>query len=583
MSQEYAAADSVLIRDATTGKWLFFKTPLRIIATAEIEEVLPALNQVESFVHAHQGYAAGFLSYEAAPAFDAAFRTRPAGDFPLLWFGLYEKPEEFTFPDPDRMAYALGEFQPSLDKPNYHRAIQQIKQYIHDGDTYQVNYTMRMRSPFSGDPWHLFLAMIRAQPSGYSAFINMARWAVCSASPELFFRLDHGRLHCKPMKGTVQRGRTNDEDASLAQWLQQSEKNRAENLMIVDMVRNDLGRVADVGSVRVPALFETERHPTLWQMTSTVTADCSRSLVEILTALFPCASITGAPKIRTMDIIGELEPDPRRLYTGSIGYIAPNRWAQFNVAIRTAIVDKRNGQAEYGAGGGIVNDSVAEEEYAEALLKARVFTEQPTEFSLLETLLWTPDESYFLFDYHLQRLADSAKYFDYPVNREFIRKRLQDLIPCYEGKPQKVRLLVFRDGSEEIQHAPIDIPKEIPVIRVKPAHVSVNSSDIFLFHKTTNRKVYEEARASCTDCDDVLLWNERGELTESTIANLVVELDGKRITPPLESGLLAGTFRRALLESGEIQEQTIQLDDLKRCTQIFLINSVRKWQKAILV
>ena len=354
--------------------------------------------------------------------------------------------------------------------------------------------------------------------------------------------------------------------------------------MIVDMIRNDLGRVADVGSVRVPALFENERHPTLWQMTSTVTADCGRSLVEIMTALFPCASITGAPKIRTMDIIAELEPDPRRLYTGSIGYIAPNRCAQFNVAIRTAIVDKNNGWAEYGAGGGIVNDSGGGRGICgKALLKARIFTEQPVVFSLLETLLWTPADAIFYPDYHLQRLADSAGYFDYPVHCEALGKRLQDLIPCYEGKPRKVRLLISRDGSAEIQHTPFDIPQGIPVIRVKLARMPVKSTDVFLFHKTTSRRVYEEARTSCADCDDVLLWNERGELTESTVANLVVELDGKLLTPPLESGLLAGTFRRMLLENGEIQERTISMDDLKRCKQIYLVNSVRKWQKAVLI
>lgn len=583
MFREYTFQDSVLLRNAVTGKWLFFKKPLQIIAASTSDEVLSAFNKVESLVRLHQLHAAGFISYEASAAFDSAFRLRPTADFPFLWFGLYEKPEEFQLPAPDLRAYRLGKFLPNISRQEYNHAIQKIKKYIHGGDTYQVNYTLRMRSAFSGDPWHLFLAMVRAQPSGYPAFINTKRWAVCSASPELFFRLEDECLICKPMKGTVQRGRTNREDASLAEWLQQSEKNRAENLMIVDMIRNDLGRVAEIGSVQVPALFEIERHPTLLQMTSTVTANCSRPLSEILAALFPCASITGAPKIRTMGIISELEPDPRRLYTGSIGYIAPNRFAQFNVAIRTAIVDKICGQAEYGVGGGIVNDSSAEEEYSEVLLKSKVFTEQPREFSLLETILWTPEESYFLLEYHLNRLADSARYFDYPDKIESIKKQLLDLVPSYGGMPQKVRLLLSRDGNKEIQAAPISISEEIQIIKVKLALHPVKSTDVFLFHKTTSRQVYEEARSSCTDCDDVLLWNEHHELTESSIANLVVELDGKLITPPLESGVLAGTFRQWLLEKGEIHEQTIHLDELKRCTKIFLVNSVRKWQKAVLI
>jgi para-aminobenzoate synthetase / 4-amino-4-deoxychorismate lyase len=583
MSREYTFQDSVLLWNAVDGKWLFFKKPLHVITAATSDEVLPAFKKVESLVGLHQLHAAGFISYEASAAFDSAFHLRSKSDFPLLWFGLYGKPEEFQLPAPDLGAYTLGEFLPNASRQEYNHAIQKIKRYIHSGDTYQVNYTLRMRSAFSGDPWHLFLAMVRAQPSGYPAFINTERWAVCSASPELFFQLEEDRLICKPMKGTVQRGRTNTEDASLAHWLQQSEKNRAENLMIVDMIRNDLGRVAGIGSIQVPALFEVERHPTLWQMTSTVTANCGRPLSEILTALFPCASITGAPKIRTMDIISELEPDPRNLYTGSIGYIAPNRFAQFNVAIRTAIVDKLSGQAEYGAGGGIVNDSIAEDEYSEALLKSKVFTEQPREFSLLETILWTQEEGYFLLEYHLNRLADSAGYFDYPDKIESIRKQLLGLVPSYDGMPQKVRVLLSRDGNSEIQAAPISIPEEIQSIKIKLSLKPVDSADVFLFHKTTNRKAYEEARSSCADCDDVLLWNEHHELTESSIANLVVELDGKLITPPLESGVLPGTFRQWLLEKGEVREQKIRIDELNRCTQIFLVNSVRKWQKAVLI
>jgi para-aminobenzoate synthetase / 4-amino-4-deoxychorismate lyase len=583
MSPEIMSEDNVILHNAATAQWLHFRAPRRIITARRLDEVMPALGRIEALVNQTGWYAAGFISYEAAKAFDAAFVTHPAADFPLLWFGLYKAPEEFRLPDPDYGAYSLGEVIPSVSESDYDRAIQRIKKYIHSGDTYQVNYTLRLRCPFSGDAWHLFLAMVRAQPCGYSAWIDTGRLAICSASPELFFRLEGDRLTCKPMKGTVKRGRTLDEDRSLAEWLQISEKNRAENLMIVDMIRNDLGRVAEVGSVQAPRLFEVERHPTLWQMTSTVAARSRKPLVEILAALFPCASITGAPKIRTTRIIADVEPDPRSLYTGSIGYIAPNRSAQFNVAIRTAIVDRLAGQAEYGAGGGIVADSLCGDEYIEALLKARVLTERQCEFSLLETMLWTSEDNYFLLDYHLRRLNDSALYFDYPVDVENVKNRLSAQAAGYGGKPHRMRLLVARDGAVEIQATPLASIESHKPARVKLALAPVNSDDLFLYHKTTQRRIYEAARQSCPVCDDVLLWNERGELTESCVANIVVEMDGDLLTPPVDSGLLPGVFRAWLLDQRKIRERTIKVSDLGRCSKLYLINSVRKWQEAVLL
>ncbi len=542
---------------------------------------MPSLRQIEALVDKRQWHAAGFVSYEAASAFDSALSTHAPSDFPLLWFGLYPSPEEFTLPDPDFEAYSLGTLVPSISPSEYERAIHRIRELIHSGDTYQVNYTLRLSAPFFGDPWHLFLAMVRAQPSGYSAWVDAGRWAVCSASPELFFRLEEGRMTCKPMKGTVKRGRTLAEDEALAEWLHGSEKNRAENLMIVDMIRNDLGRVADIGSVHVPGLFEIERHPTLWQMTSTVAANCRESLVGILAALFPCASITGAPKIRTTHIITELESTPRGIYTGCIGFITPGRFAQFNVAIRTAVVDRFARQADYGAGGGIVWDSASSDEYTEALLKARIFTDRHPEFSLLETMLWTPEDDYFLLDYHLQRLANSAVYFDYSLNLANIRGRLLDQVSSFSDKSQRVRLVVARNGVLEIEAAPLaESPQPV---RLKLAGAPVDSSDVFLYHKTTNRRIYEAARQTCFGCDDVLLWNERGELTESCIANIVVEVNGNLFTPPVESGLLAGTFRAWLLEQGRIRERVLRISDAKECSKIYLINSVRKWQEAVLI
>jgi len=584
MPRETMQEDSVVLHNAVTGEWLRFRSPEQIVTATRLDDILPALRQIEAAVNARGWHAAGFLSYESAPAFDSALCTHPVSEFPLLWFGLYQQPEVLQLPEPDFQACSLGEVISSVSQSEYERAILRIRQHIHSGNTYQVNYTLRLRCPFSGDAWHLFLAMVRAQPGGYSAWIDAGRWAICSASPELFFRLEGDRLTCKPMKGTVQRGRTLEEDQALSEWLRHSEKNRAENLMIVDMIRNDLGRVAEVGSVHVPRLFEVERHPTLWQMTSTVTARCRQPLVDVLTALFPCASITGAPKIRTTRIIADVEPDPRHLYTGSIGYISPGRAAQFSVAIRTAIVDRLELCLEYGAGGGIVADSSSEEEYSEALLKARILTERRPDFSLLETMLWTFQDGYFLLEYHLQRLRRSAVYFDYPLDLEDLRRRLAAQARAYGSARQRVRLLVDRGGGLEIDSAPLpETEAGAPPVRVRLAAEPVHSTDVFLYHKTTCRVVYEAARQLCPDCDDVLLWNERGELTESCVANIVVEMEGARLTPPVDSGLLAGTFRAWLLEQGAIREKVVKVEDLGKCTRLYLINSVRKWQEAELI
>ena len=574
-------SDQIVLHNAATHRWLHFRNPHQVVIARAIRDVLPALEQIEKWVNENRWYAAGFVNYEASSAFDPAIVTREPGDFPLLWFGLFSSPDEIDLQFPDYSAYELGEPVPSVNPAEYRQAIQYIKDYIQSGDTYQVNYTLRLEMPFSGDAWHLFLAMVRAQSPGYAAWVDTGRYAVCSASPELFFCLQGGALTCKPMKGTVKRGRTQKEDVEFSEWLHLSEKNRAENLMIVDMVRNDLGRIAQIGSVNVPRLFEVERHPTLWQMTSTVTAECGKSVTEIFQSLFPCASITGAPKVRTTEIIAELETTPRGVYTGCIGFISPERFAQFNVAIRTAVVDKGTLTAEYGSGGGIVWDSASEDEYTELLLKARVLTEKRPEFSLLETILWTPEDGYFLLDYHLNRLIESADYFGFAAQDAEIRRKLLNVEGSFEKGSYRVRLLVNATGDPRIEVSRLpEIPAQ--TVRIQIAHEPVQTSDLFLYHKTTHRAAYEKAIQSCPGCEDVLLWNERGEITESSIANVVVEIEGELITPPVHSGLLAGTFRASLLEQGKIREQVVWIDDLSRCSKIYLINSVRRWREAVI-
>lgn len=575
-------ANEVLLKN--NNEWLYFSDPYKVLQTANVNEVRETLQEVEDLVNANGWYAAGFVSYEAAPAFDKALHVLGSDDFPLIWFGLYPEPRSLKTSEVlrDFRGLAAYTWQPSIEREAYNNAIEKIKDAIASGRTYQVNYTMRLGAEIKADAktdkrmgadeesWQLFLHLAISQ-NKYAAYINTDNQVICSASPELFFKLDGDRIFSHPMKGTVKRGRTTQEDKEMMNWLHSSVKNRAENVMIVDMIRNDLGRVAEIGSVQVPELFKIEKYSTLFQMTSTVQAKTNASLTEIFSALFPCASITGAPKVSTMKIIAELETTPRKIYTGSVGYIFPNRKAQFNVAIRTLLADKQKGQMEYGVGGGIVWDSTSTDEYSEALLKARVLMERPREFSLFETLLWTPEAGFFLREKHVARLEDSSGYFDLPFSKE----KLEDFLNAFASgfnSPKRVRVLLERSG--EFSADSKDFYSEKKVFKVHLAEQSIHSNNVFLFHKTTYRDIYPTSQSGF---DDVLLFNEKGELTEFTIGNLVVEMDGELFTPPVACGLLAGTFRAYLLETNQIKERIILRDELDKLTKIFLVNSLRKW------
>ncbi len=590
--------NEVLLKE--NGEWLHFTRPHRVIQIDTLNDVIPALHEIEDLIKINGWRAAGFLSYEAAPAFDQAHLTHPTTGFPLLWFGLYSPPRVISLPEPDSAQPTLS-WLPTVDRNTYDSAIAQIKDQIAEGRTYQVNYTMRLQADFNIDAWNFFLHLAQTQ-NNHAAYIDTGRYVICSASPELFFQLDGETISCRPMKGTRPRGRTTLEDAEQARALREAKKDRAENIMIVDMIRNDLGRIARIGSVQANELFTVEKYPTLWQMTSTVTAKTDASLTEIFTALFPCASITGAPKVSTMRIISELETSPRKLYTGSIGHIAPARKATFNVAIRTVVIDRATQTAEYGVGGGIVWDSTSTDEYAEALLKARVLTEPTPAFALLETILWTRAESFFLREKHIARLLDSASYFDFPVSesprwssspagssrgisrpplpKEIINTYLDEISSQFTS-PQRVRVLLDKDGTLLCEAKPFQPSEGQPPLKVCLAKEPIDSGNVFLYHKTTHRDIYASARKDFPNYDDVLLFNENNELTEFTIGNLVVEMDGKLFTPPLTCGLLAGTFRAHLLETSQVKEKIIQVEELKDCANVFLVNSVRKWQRAI--
>ena len=563
------------MREPIGGRWLTWDQPVAVLSTRDPADVPRILGEIRRRVDADRLHAAGYVSYEAAAGFDPALTTHAPGALPVCCFGLFHDPavaSALQRPGPSRPPD--DRWSPATSRQRYVAAIAAIKEQIALGNTYQINYTTRLIADAIGDPWELFQRMAWSAP--YSAYLEFDDFAIVSASPELFFSLDGGRLLCRPMKGTAARGMTAADDRAIAATLAASAKNRAENVMITDMIRNDMGRVAQAGSVRAGPLFSLEKYPTVWQMTSTVTATTRASLPEVFAALFPCASVTGAPKASSMAIIASLEESPREVYTGAIGHVSPGGQATFSVAIRTAWIDRRSGRGIYGVGGGIVWDSNAEDEHAECVTKARVLSSvaEDADFELLETLLWA-DGAYFLLDYHLDRLGESAGYFDFAFDRSEVGALLGELGTRLGDGRYRVRLLCARDGTcrtmqTELPPAATALPR-----RVALAPAPVDRNDPFLYHKTTRRTVYERALTAAGDCDDVLLWNTDGCITESASANVVVTLGGQRYTPPLSSGLLAGTYRRRLLETGDVHEREIRVDELASADSVMLVNSVR--------
>jgi para-aminobenzoate synthetase/4-amino-4-deoxychorismate lyase len=570
----------VVLYSPEQSSWVRYDRPQAVFVAHNHDEVPQLIDHLETEVERQGLHAAGFLAYEAGGAFDPAMPRPSCAPFPLAWFGLFEPPRPITLHTPATDPDYGPRWVPELDAAAHARALEQIRRHLAAGETYQVNFTHRLRARFGADPWPYFLRLAAHQPSPHAAFVDCGDFAICCASPEMFFHRQGPEVWSRPMKGTAPRGRWAAEDEAAASSLVRSEKERAENVMIVDMVRNDLGRVCQPGSVHVPELFRAERYPTLWQLTSLVCGLSDQPTARVLAALFPAASITGAPKVRTMRIIGELETSPRRIYTGTIGVMTPGRGARFNVAIRTVLVDKRSGTAEYGVGGGIVWDSDSAAEYRETLLKARVLEASPPEFELLETMRWSREGGIFLIDEHLRRLGESAGYFGFALDLAALREALDRETASAPEEAGVLRLRLSKDGVWAVERRPL--PPSGPC-RVALAAVPVDSRDTFLFHKTTRRGVYVAARAGRPGVDDVLLWNERGEVTEATIASVVVEMDGALLTPPVDCGLLPGTFRRHLLDGGQVREGIVRVADLPRCDRIWLVSAVRGWREATLV
>ncbi len=570
--------DTVIAQDEANG-WLLFSDPVRCLFTGESPAVAEVLAQASQAVA--DGYCvAGFMCYEAAAGLDPVMTVHPAsGRIPLVWFGVYREAlrlDSLPAVSPQD-GFQLGSWICDTPETAYGKAIRRIKDYIRAGDTYQVNYTVRLRTRFEGEPFAFFNQLVQAQQARCAVYVETAGLAICSASPELFFARDGQRIVSRPMKGTAARGLSAAEDRRLADELACCPKNRAENVMIVDMIRNDIGKIAVPGSVHASRLFEVEQYPTLHQMVSTVEARTNADFAQTIGALFPCASITGAPKVRTMQIIRELETSPRGVYTGMCGYWMPGDRARFNVAIRTVVIDRRTGEAEYGTGGGIVWDSTHESEYRECFTKAKILTRPVTPvFQILESLLYDPVDGWFLLEAHVRRAAQTAAYFGYPFAEAAMRQALEACVAGQPtGRPLKVRWLLSVDGRMHTEASVLDGSDDTWTVGV--AMDSCRHDDVFCYHKTTHRHVYDEALKRCPGCRDVILVNEQGLVTESCYANVVLDIDGGEITPPVSSGLLDGTFRAQLVAQGDVREQPVTVEMLRRADRVWLVNSVRKW------
>ncbi len=579
--------------DAENYRSYLFLRPARTLAagSAMFDEIERAL--------AEGAYVAGFFTYECGESLEEIGRSETRdSNTPVAWFGVYtevfvfdHRTGKFEGRTPDELTADNAQPAPSFEIRNprlgitaesYAEKIAAIQEYIRAGDTYQVNFTDTLHFDFSGSPEAMFAAISEGQPVPYSSFIHGENWRILSFSPELFFRVKGRRILTRPMKGTARRGADNAEDEAVAEWLRNDSKNRSENVMIVDLMRNDLGRFCEYGSVTVGRLFAVEKYETLFQMVSEVSGTLRAGVrySDIFASLFPCGSVTGAPKHRTMEIIRQLERGPRGVYTGAIGFFSPAGEAVFNVPIRTVVLENDHGKM--GVGSGIVIDSRAEDEYRECLLKSEFLTRRDEPFQLLESILW--NDGYRWLPLHLERMESSAMYFGFLFDRNAILLALDDerkRLP--RGVRIKVRVLLERSGALAISHAPVE--QEAGDGKVILSSRRVFSGDRFLRHKTTRRQLYnqEYAEARRQGYDEVLFLNERGEVTEGAISNIFIEKDGHWFTPPVSCGLLPGIYRRQLLETSPAAERTLQLQDLVSADAVYICNAVRGCRKVTVV
>ncbi|MFR9805355.1 aminodeoxychorismate synthase component I [Pseudonocardia sp. RS010] len=573
------------VDDLVAGTARLFRHARAELVAWRPEEVAGVLDEVERR-SAAGWWAFGMVAYEAASGLDPTLVTRePVEGLPLVWFGLTRTAEPVPVVAPgERPSSATVPWSTEWDEAAHRAAVGTVRERIAAGETYQCNLTTRLAAPFAGDPTQLYRDLALGQRGAHHALLDLGRFVVASASPELFFETRGDRILMRPMKGTAPRGRTTAEDAEAVARLRGSAKERAENVMIVDLVRNDLARLAVPGTVTVPSLLGVERYPTVHQLTSDVTARLRPGvgLTETFRALFPCGSVTGAPKARTMELIREVEASPRGVYCGAIGVVAPPGHpvrARFSVAIRTVVVDRERGTATYGAGGGVTWGSEPAAEYAELQAKARVLESRPEDFHLIETMRHEAGQGLRSLEAHLARAADSATYFGFRFDEAAVRTALAERLA--DSGDARVRLRCYRDGTLGVDVEALPSPTGGPV-RLVVDPVPVDSTQCWPHHKTSRRAPYSARLARHPGADDVLLVNERGEVTESCTANLAARIDGTWWTPPLGSGCLPGVERGLLVAAGRVRERALRPGDLLRADGLALVSSLRGWRAATL-
>ena len=546
-----------------------FTKPIKELKTRNLAQVKDLLAQVEDYQQ--QGYyVVGYVSYEAAPAFEEKLAVHPAplmGEY-LLYFTVHDSVEKSIIPLTYDEIDMPSNWKEETSKEEYEKAIAQIHHHLRQGDTYQVNYTVQLKQAVTANPFAIYNRMVVEQEAGYNAYVEHDEMAVISMSPELFFEQKGCDLTTRPMKGTTKRGLTNQEDLDQAAWLEQDPKNRSENMMIVDLLRNDMNRLSEVGSEHVERLCQVEQYSTVWQMTSTIKSQVRPDvdLVEIFHSLFPCGSITGAPKIATMEIIKNLEPQARGVYCGTIGILLPNGRRIFNVAIRTIQLHK--GQAIYGVGGGITWDSTWESEYNEVHQKAAVLYRKQVPFQLITT--GKISQKHLLFkEEHIDRLRNAGRYFAYPFNPENLLQRIDaECQACHVEKDYRLRISISKSGDIDLCCQELT-PLSPAFCQAQLCLQERSLQTPFTYFKTTYRPHLTVAK------QEKIYHNENGELLETSIGNLILQIAGKLYTPPVNLGILPGIYRQHLLEKGKVEERVLTLKELAQAEAIYGCNAVR--------
>ena len=549
-------------------RYLFTK-PIKELKTKNLDQVEALLREVEAYQE--KGfYAVGYVSYEAAPAFEKKFAVHPApllGEY-LLYFTIHEEVETLPFPEDYEDVDLPANWKEEVEAPAYQEAIETIHHHIRQGDTYQVNYTVQLSQELKSDPFAIYNRLVVEQKAHYNTFIQHDDVSILSISPELFFEQDDRLLTTRPMKGTTRRGLTNQADLQEAAWLKADPKNRAENMMIVDLLRNDMNRISEIGSEQVTRLCQVEQYSTVWQMTSTIESRLRSEidLVQTFRALFPCGSITGAPKISTMEIIQKTEKAPRGVYCGTIGILLPRGKRIFNVAIRT--LQMQGGQAIYGVGGGITWDSKWESEYQETKQKSAVLYRQEPRFELLTTGRIHQGELTFL-EQHLTRLREASRYFAYPYDEQKLLKELQEELAHLESNlDYRCRIALQKNGTFHLEITELtDLPASY--LQAQLTEQKLDLATPFTYFKTSQRDHLSQSER------EQIFHLPDGTLLETTIGNLVLEIGGQLYTPPAHLPLLDGIYRRHLLETQQVEEKLLTLNDLTDADRIYTCNALR--------